>query len=293
MPDTALPILAAQEVAATAGALIDRYDILQNGSTLVVRLSETLVARVVTDTGGARDGTAWFERETKLASHLAAHGAPVIPPHPELPPGPYLQRGFPINFWQFVTRVDATALPVEAGSTLHHCHRLLRDFPGELPFLGILTESMDLLETLARQEKFSPTVTALLQRRLAESIDLLRNFPHQPIHGDAHLGNLMNTTDGLLWTDWEDGFLGPVEWDLASAIWNARLLDADHRTADAILAGYRQAGGDFNPDALRQCLIARAAVMSIWYPVLYPNPSEERQDKLKRRLEWLENPSGI
>jgi thiamine kinase-like enzyme len=38
----------------------------------------------------------------------------------------------------------------------------------------------------------------------------------QALHGDAHFGNLLVTRDGLLWTDWEDAFLGPVEWDLAS-----------------------------------------------------------------------------
>jgi hypothetical protein len=38
---------------------------------------------------------------------------------------------------------------------------------------------------------------------------------------------------------------------------------------------------------LRVCLAARAAVMSAWYPVLYPEPDEERRMKLRRRLEWL------
>ena len=97
----------------------------------------------------------------------------------------------------------------------------------------------------------------------------------------------MNTTLGLLWADWEDTFLGPVEWDLASIIWNARILDEDHDTADQILAAYRQAGGQIDPTALHHSLIARAAVMSAWYPVLYQNPSPERRIKLQQRLDWL------
>jgi thiamine kinase-like enzyme len=109
----------------------------------------------------------------------------------------------------------------------------------------------------------------------------------QALHGDAHRGNLMSTTRGLLWTDWEDTFLGPVEWDLASIVWNARILEEDHATADAILAAYRRAGGAIDGAALHQSLIARAAVMSAWYPVLYPDPSAERREKLQRRLEWL------
>ena len=31
----------------------------------------------------------------------------------------------------------------------------------------------------------------------------------QPIHGDAHLHNVINGPDGPLWNDWEDCFSGP------------------------------------------------------------------------------------
>ena len=59
--------------------------------------------------------------------------------------------------------------------------------------------------------------------------------------------------------------------------------------ADGILDAYRKAGGQIDPAALHHSLIARAAVMSAWYPVLYPDASRERQEKLTRRLELLEN----
>ena len=36
--------------------------------------------------------------------------------------------------------------------------------------------------------------------------------PVQPLHGDAHLGNVLG---GPLWNDWEDTCLGPVGWDAA------------------------------------------------------------------------------
>jgi thiamine kinase-like enzyme len=38
----------------------------------------------------------------------------------------------------------------------------------------------------------------------------------QPLHGDAHPGNLIATHDGLMWIDFEDVCRGPLEWDLAS-----------------------------------------------------------------------------
>ncbi|MES2658078.1 MAG: phosphotransferase [Verrucomicrobiota bacterium] len=283
-----LPIRAATETALAHGIAPDRCDILQNGSTLVLRLTESLVARVVTDLEGPRQGGGWFERENAVAQHLATGGAPVIPLHPNIPPGPYEHLGYNLNFWQFVTVIDDEADPGIVGKTLHHCHDLLRSFSGPLPGLAILTESIALLDTLERRELFPPATLRLLRERLISSTEALREFPMQPLHGDAHPGNLLNTTRGLLWTDWEDTFLGPVEWDLASIIWNARILDEDHETADAILDAYQQAGGSIDPAALHHCLVARAAVMSAWYPILYPNPSPERKAKLRFRLEWLE-----
>ena len=287
MPDLQMPIRAATETAVAHGIIPDRCEILQNGSTLVLRLTDTLVARIVQDLQGPRRGSAWFERENAVAQHLARHGAPVIPMHPGLPPGPHEHLGYTLNFWQYVTPINAEADPETIGRTLYQCHELRRLFPDPLPKLAILSECLEVLETLEQRALFPPATLGLLRERMNASLAALPNFSYQPLHGDAHPGNLMNTTLGLLWTDWEDTFSGPIEWDLASIIWNARLLDGDHATADAILNSYCKAGGRIDPTALDHCLIARAVVMSAWYPILYPNPSPERQIKLQRRLEWL------
>lgn len=279
-----LPIRAATETARAHGITPDRCDILQNGSTLVLRLTETLVARVVQDVDGPRQGTAWFARENAIAQHLTQHGAPVIPLHPDLPPGPHEHLGYPLNFWRFVTAIDTPADPAEIGCTLHQCHTVLRTFPEPLPNLAIITES---LEILRDRELFPPLTQQLLRDHLISSLEVLSQYPHQPLHGDAHPGNLMNTNEGLLWTDWEDTFSGPVEWDIASIIWNAQILENDHAAVKQILDAYRESGGSIDERALDQSLIARAAVMSAWYPILYPNPSLERQTKLQQRLDWL------
>lgn len=279
-----LPIRAATETVIAHGIQPDRCDILQNGSTLVLRLTDSLVARVVQDRDGPRQGLAWFAREIAVANHLTRHGAPIIPLHPDLPPGPHEHLGYPLNFWRFVTAIPTAPNPSEIGHTLHQCHAVLRTLPGPLPTLAILTESLAILNDRAL---FSTSTHELLHGHLTTSIELLSTTPHQPLHGDAHMGNLMQTTDGLLWTDWEDAFSGPVEWDLASVLWNALILDQDHTTTGTILHAYRQAGGSIDDTVLNQCLIARAAVMTTWYPILYPHPNAERQLKLERRIEWL------
>lgn len=281
MHSTDLPIRAATEVAIAHGITPDRCDILQNGNTLVLRLTETLVARVVQDVAGPRQGTGWFARENAIAQYLTRHGAPVIALHPDLPPGPHEHLGYPMNFWEFVTRIDVGPDPREIGRTLRECHDIMRRFAEPLPKLAILTESLAILQ---ERELFNKSTQKLLCDHLSNSVKILASYPQQALHGDAHGGNLINTTRGLLWTDWEDTFSGPVEWDLASIIWNAQILDEDRATVSAIRAAY----GPVNDVALHHCLIARAAVMSAWYPILYPNPGAERQAKLQHRLDWLE-----
>ena len=282
MLSTDLPIRAATEIALAHGITPDRCDILQNSSTLVLRLTETLVARVVQDMSGPRQGTEWFARENAIAQHLTQHGAPVIPLHSALPPGPHLHLGYPMNFWEFITRIVAAPDPAEIGRTLRQCHEIMSGFPEPLPKLAIISESLTILD---ERELFPKSTQEMLRDHLTTSMEVLSDYPHQPLHGDAHMGNLMNTTRGLLWTDWEDTFAGPVEWDVASIIWNAKLLDEDHATVKAILDAY----GTVDEKALNQSLIGRAAVMTAWYPILYPNPNEERQRRLRSRIEWLEN----
>ncbi len=290
MPSTELPTRAAIEMAIAHGITPDRCEVLQNSSTLVLRLTETLVARVVQDVDGPRQGTEWFARENAIAQHLTEHGAPVIPLHPGMPPGPHEHLGFPMNFWEFVTRVDAEPDPREIGRTLRECHHTMSGFAKPLPHLAIITESLAILQD---RDLFPTDTQQMLRDHLTHSLAVLSRYPQQPLHGDAHLGNLMNTTRGLLWTDWEDTFSGPVEWDVASIIWNAQILDEDHATVRAICDAYCEAGGTIDARALGQCLIGRAAVVTAWYPILYPNPNVERQMKLRRRIEWLRCQSAV
>lgn len=282
---------AAIEAVSAHGITPDRCDILQDGNTLVLRLTETLVARVVQDREGPRQGTDWFARENAMALHLTGNGAPVIPLHPELPAGPHEHLGYPMNFWEFVTRIDAEPDPTEIGRTLRQCHEILRDFSEPLPPLGILSETVAILDDRppgSVRELFPTDTHRMLRDRITYSLDVLGSVPAQPLHGDAHMGNLMNTTRGLLLTDWEDAFSGPVEWDVASLIWNAQILDEDHATVRTILDAY----GSVNESVLQQSMIARAAVITVWYPILYPDPNADRRDKLKRRIEWLESNAG-
>jgi aminoglycoside/choline kinase family phosphotransferase len=70
----------------------------------------------------------------------------------------------------------------------------------------------------------------------------------QPIHGDASFSNLLATTAGPRWNDLEDVCVGPVEWDVAGVLADARAKRGDEFAAE-VLAAY---GRDFDPSALER-----------------------------------------
>jgi Ser/Thr protein kinase RdoA (MazF antagonist) len=91
----------------------------------------------------------------------------------------------------------------------------------------------------------------------AEALDL----PLQPVHGDAHLGNVLVTRAGQLWSDFEDTFLGPVGWDLACLVGFAREFDGDRESSEAALDAY---GADIEPAALDVLVELRAVQIVVW-----------------------------
>lgn len=282
-----MPLRAAVEVVERSGIRTDRREIIQAANTLVVRLSEDLVARVLIDKDGHRPGGEWFQREISIARHLSQRGAPVIPLHPDMEPVPHEHLGYTMNFWKFVQVIETKPDPLDVGRTLAECHRHLAGHEFGLPKLAILHETLAMVDRHERDGVMTEKDLKLLRHHLDSSIRRLNDAPMQALHGDAHFGNLMVTSDGVMWTDWEDAFLGPVEWDLASILWNARHLDEDHALADRIELGYQEAGGSMDRSLLETCYTARAAVMSAWYPVLYPGGGEERMRKLQMRMAWL------
>jgi hypothetical protein len=67
-------------------------------------------------------------------------------------------------------------------------------------------------------------------------------LPSRALHGDASRSNLLRTSAGLLWTDFEDSCRGPVEWDLACLALSAgadagEALDAYGRCPRALPGG--------------------------------------------------------
>jgi hypothetical protein len=216
------------------GLRVEEPTVLGDLFSMMVHLRPaSVVARVATFMPKLRDPIApWLEREIAVTSFLSGQGAPVVAPSQELPPGPHERDGFAISFWNYV-RPDPDRTPTadDCSAMLGDLHAALRPYPGGLPMF-VADDIARGLETLDRTCGVLSQEDAGLLRASAERLRTFWEAPGgevRPLHGDAHPGNLIAARDGgLVWIDFEDVSLGPVEWDLATMM-DAEAVRAHHR----------------------------------------------------------------
>lgn len=276
------------EVAEAHGLIFEQAIVLQNLSNVIIHLAPTsVVAKVSTTTGTVRVGDAWFAREVAIARYLTAVGAPIIPVSAAIEPGPHQHLGLVLSFWGFVQILDEPFDPYQAGHALQVCHTALQHFQGALPILALISEAQQLLDQLIAQSEFAAADVEMLLRVSQRVAGQLQQLPMQPLHGDPHSGNVLNTARGVLWTDWEDVMLGPIKWDLASLVAAPYVFGTDRDKAEVALAGY---GRSFSGEALNWCIEARTFVALVWSIILHrQHPNPERQARIERRLDWFRN----
>jgi len=132
-----------------------------------------------------------------------------------------------MTFWQLVDQDrDVEIDYLHTTRLTASLHAALRDYPGDLPFLSsvdaTIPECLTALETRPDLIEASDLDRAWQEWTLLEPIVESRahfeaTFPHidvQPIHGDSPPFNIIMTTSGELYSDFEMVTLGPVEWDL-------------------------------------------------------------------------------
>ncbi len=221
---------------------------------------------------------------------LTQGGASIVPTSRVISPGPHSHLGLVVSFWEWVQVLETLPDAWEVGRSLFTCHQVLKAFPGNLSVFALLREAEEILERLIEQGLINSSDILMLRSVTARSISILMQFPLQPIHGDAHFGNVLNTTRGVLWTDWEDVFLGPIEWDLASLVASSWVFGTEWERSEQALRGY----GDYDAGALSACVEARTLVALVWSIVMHQaNPSPERQFRIDRRLEWLREQTAV
>ncbi|WP_275292980.1 aminoglycoside phosphotransferase family protein [Amycolatopsis sp. La24] len=212
-PFRAAAVSAALAAGRRFGLATGSAEVLHERSNVLVRMGP-VVARVPATTRLLRpDATAWLERDVALSAYLTERGVRVVSPTADPPAGPHFAEGLPVTLWHWTPHdPDHRHGPDETAASLARVHAALRGYPGELPSRGPVGE---LLDTVARSgsllDGFADRIGAETERLAA----LLPSGPVQPLHGDAHPGNLIETADGPCWLDFEDTWRGPLEWDLA------------------------------------------------------------------------------
>ena len=235
---------------------------LRDATNVVVHLAPApLVARVSLTLGPAR-GTASLEDEVAFAAHAVARGARVVPPATLLPPGPHASNGFELTFWDHVAiagEVDAGA----AGRELRKLHDAVADFPRELPAFDRLDEAEGVIAGLQPASFADADDLAALRRALVVARERLAGLDVviQPLHGDAHLGNVLQIASGPLWSDLENVCAGPREYDVACLAWRERVHG---NPVGQALAGY----GPYDTDLVEALMPALGVFLAAWTIVI-------------------------
>jgi hypothetical protein len=152
-------------------------------------------------------------RELAVAVHCAGAGCAVVPPADEVEAVPYGHGGHIVTFWRYIEPHDEPD-EVAALRALREIHDALESYDGALPGFGHPEDTTAMLDALP------PSNDVELLR------DVVARRPEvagQPLHGDAHLFNVLGTPRGPRWHDFETACHGPREYDLAAFAENAAL----------------------------------------------------------------------
>jgi hypothetical protein len=258
------PVTAALNAARRHGLPVDRPVVLRDLTNVLVHLAPAPVVARVPITLARLRPPGWFAEEMLLAQFLAAEGAPVAPPSGEVDPGPHDQDGFAITFWRWIDHDPARADPVAAGRSLRDLHDVLLRYPSELPTCDRLDEVRSLLAELELDE-------------LLSFANRLEPLDGRPLHGDAHLANVLWSPEGPLWSDLENACRGPVEYDLACLRYRGL------PEAEEAIAAY---GAHADVDAVMPLLSLQLAAWTQLVAERSDDPShhEEAQRRIDRAL---------
>ncbi|MCY1082534.1 phosphotransferase [Archangium lansingense] len=263
---TARAVAAATSAGRALGLDVADPKVLHDVFSVVVHLAPSpVVVRVPVALPPGLNGapqTARQARELAAVAWLADRGLPVVRPSPLVPREPVQRDGFSMTFWEFV-EVDTSRQPdfIADAALAADLHAALRDYPGQLSFLSPVTESVPSCLALL-EENPGPLAPAdlervrgewtVLQPVLSSREGFAKAFPNvsvQPIHGDAPSYNIIRTTSGVRYADFEDVNLGPVEWDLSflgpegAAVYNAAAARAGVRPLDPAVLRVMDAAG--------------------------------------------------
>jgi aminoglycoside phosphotransferase (APT) family kinase protein len=232
------------------GLRVDDPVVLSDGTNVLVHLRPSPVVARVSVT--LLRGTEALENELAFALAAAERGARVAAPADDRV---HERDGFPITFWRYVEHRRAEPADAAAvGAALRTLHDAVADLDLQLPRFDRLDE----VESVARA--LDHPDSALMLRAIAAARERLGRLElvERPLHGDAHMRNVLVTQTGPQWSDLENVCSGPVEYDLACLAWRTK-VHGWHDCGPA-LAAY----GDHDPQLVEELMPVLAAFLVPW-----------------------------
>lgn len=271
--------------------------VLADRSNLVLRLDpHPLVARVAMATSLVRVGMTWLRREIEVTRWLAERGgaaALVTRPATRVDPGPHERAGLVISLWDLeeVLPLPHRVDPAAAGMALGEIHRALAAYdPEALPVWGAWDEARLVMERARTSPFFEASERLVVERsfedatRIVESA-VARTASFQAVHGDAHIGNVLATPRGAVWTDWEDAFVGPCEYDLACLRSRADLFGEEREAIEAMTSAYGERC-DYDVTLAAELGFVRNVQVIVWLAV-FAERHPELLPRMKARIAQL------
>ncbi|MEL7482363.1 MAG: phosphotransferase [Pseudomonadota bacterium] len=242
-----------------------------------------IVARVTGSAGTVRHGGAWLAREVDLADYLNRAGLNVVRPSSDVPSGPHKHGTQYVTFWEHLDLISESPSPSEVGAHLHKIHKVLESYPKDLPTAGALDEVWAILERSEVMDRLPANDLSIISRRSDRVRQYLSNrrLDCQPLHGDAHYGNLWRTPHGLVWGDFEDTFMGPIEWDLACMTASSFVLGRGEAARTALEAY----AGSYDTALLDVLVTARTIQAIAWAIITLPDLTANQ--RFRSRIQWL------
>jgi aminoglycoside phosphotransferase (APT) family kinase protein len=165
----------------------------------------------------ARSMAYWEDagREVAVARWLADQGFPAVRAYPGVEQ-PAEAAGRPVTFWEFIDGRDGDRVDIAVlAELLSWLHRLPHPEGFTLPADDPLGRVRRRLESAAVTEPDREFLLARLDAVEAQLPRLRFPLPAGPVHGDAHVENLMITASGPVMIDFERFSWGHPEWDLS------------------------------------------------------------------------------
>lgn len=244
--------------------------VLAEGMNLVVHLRPAPVVARVTRVAHLIRPVHQLKAAVAFASMM---NGLVVAPASMADPGPFVEGGRYVTFW---TRTElGPATPAEAGSSLRAFHEAARSWEGELRSFDPRAEAVRIAELVGGD-------AGEVLKAAGQGLPV-PDLPQQPLHGDAHLGNVLA---GGVWQDMDEACIGPVEWDVACLRHRWFFRGEIERETRAALAAY----GPYDEAAL-EALEPLVVLFTAAWGSLAPMLGEAIGSHTKQRLDWLRSRS--